>query len=70
MIENETVSILNLAQAGIGAFMNHLDENHKLEYVCVVGFSSQCDLLSPFTRDFIIVSKGIFFNEDQCKDLT
>jgi len=56
--EEESTTMMSLAQTGISAFMNHLSENHKLEYVCVVGFSSQCDLLSPFTRDFTSVREN------------
>ena len=48
----DSQTLLDLAKVGIRSFLNHLDKNSKLEFVSLIGFSSQCDLICPFTRDF------------------
>lgn len=48
----ECQTLLDLAKVGVRSFLNHLDKNSKLEFVSLIGFSSQCDLICPFTRDF------------------
>jgi hypothetical protein len=40
------------AKTGVDTFLKQLEKNSKLEFVSLIGFSSQCDLLCPFTRDF------------------
>ena len=44
-------TLLDLAKLGIESFLCHLEKNSKLEFVSIIGYSSQCDLLCPFTRD-------------------
>lgn len=55
----ENTTLLDLAKIGVRSFLNHLEKNSKLEFVSLIGYSSQCDLICPFTRDFQEVSEKL-----------
>ena len=45
------IELMNLAKWGIDKLLNHFEQSYKLEQIAVLTFSSQCDLVVPFTRD-------------------
>ena len=48
---NSGIELMNLAKWGIDQLLTHFEQSYKLEQVAVLTFSSQCDLVVPFTRD-------------------
>ena len=55
-------TLLDLAKVGIESFLTHLEKSSKLEFVSLIGYSSQCDLLCPFTRDVSVISFTLFIS--------
>ena len=51
-VDEEPQTLFDLAKIGIRSFLNYLEKNSRLEFVSIIGYSSQCDLVCPFTRDF------------------
>lgn len=49
--EPSPITLMDLAKGGLETFLDHLDKNFKLEFVSLIGYSSQCELICPFTRD-------------------
>ena len=45
------IELMNLAKWGIDKLLTHFEQSYKLEQIAVLTFSSQCDLIVPFTRD-------------------
>ena len=45
------IQLMDLAKWGIDKLLSHFDQTYKLEQVAVLSYSSQCDLVAPFTRD-------------------
>jgi len=45
------IELMNLAKWGIDKLLTHFEQSYKLEQIAVLTFSSQCDLVVPFTRD-------------------
>ena len=50
-------TLFDLAKTGIESFLSHLEKSSKLEFVSLIGYSSQCELLCPFTRDLQVRPK-------------
>ena len=50
--EDPDQSRLDLARSGLSWFFNYLSEHFPLEYTSLLSFSSLCDVVVPFTRDF------------------
>ena len=48
---NSSVQLMDLAKWGIDKLLLHFEQAYKLEQVAVLSYSSQCDLIAPFTRD-------------------
>ena len=48
---NSGVQLMDLAKWGIDKLLLHFEQAYKLEQVAVLSYSSQCDLVAPFTRD-------------------
>ena len=51
-VDEEPQTLFDLAKIGVRSFLNHLEKNSRLEFVSLIGYSSQCDLICPFSRDF------------------
>ena len=51
MEDDATDTVFDLAKMGINMILEHLKTNYKLEQVAMLSFASQCELVSPFTRD-------------------
>ena len=51
MYGNNGIELMNLAKWGIDKLLTHFEQSYKLEQVAVLTYSSQCDLVVPFTRD-------------------
>lgn len=51
-VDEEPQTLFDLAKIGVRSFLNYMEKNSKLEFVSLIGYSSQCDLVCPFTRDF------------------
>lgn len=47
-----TQSRLDLARSGLSWFFSYLGEHFPLEYTSLLSFSSLCDVVVPFTRDY------------------
>ena len=45
------IQLMDLAKWGIDKLLSHFEQAYKLEQVAVLSYSSQCDLVAPFTRD-------------------
>lgn len=54
-------TLFDLAKTGIESFLSHLEKSSKLEFVSLIGYSSQCELLCPFTRDLQVKTRSSFF---------
>ena len=50
-ISTNSVQLMDLAKWGIDKLLLHFEQAYKLEQVAVLSYSSQCDLIAPFTRD-------------------
>ena len=48
---NTSTQLMNLAKWGIDKLLSHFEQTYKLEQVAVLSYSSQCDLVAPFSRD-------------------
>ena len=48
---NESFQLMDLAKWGVDWLLSHIEKVYKLEYVAVLDYASQCDLVVPFTRD-------------------
>ena len=48
---NSNIQLMDLAKLGIDKLLSHFELAYKLEQVAVLSYSSQCDLVVPFTRD-------------------
>ena len=48
---NSNIQLMDLAKWGIDKLLSHFELAYKLEQVAVLSYSSQCDLVVPFTRD-------------------
>ena len=46
-----SIQLLDLAKWGIDKLLTHFEHIYKLEQVAVLSYSSQVDLVVPFTRD-------------------
>lgn len=55
------VQLMNLAKWGIDKLLSHFEQAYKLEQVAVLSYSSQCDLVAPFTRDIAEVRGKVIF---------
>ena len=55
------VQLMNLAKWGIDKLLSHFEQAYKLEQVAVLSYSSQCDLVVPFTRDIAEVRGKVIF---------
>jgi hypothetical protein len=55
-------TLFDLAKTGIESFLSHLEKSSKLEFVSLIGYSSQCELLCPFTRDLQVNDDSLFLN--------
>lgn len=51
-LQNEPLTRHHLAVHGINALLHYLQVNSKLEFVSLIVFSSQCEVVCPFTRDY------------------
>ncbi|XP_013403665.1 integrator complex subunit 14 [Lingula anatina] len=60
----------HLAIHGIGAFLDHLSANSKLEFVSLIIFSSLWEQLVPFTRDYDIIKAALDKTENFDKTFT
>uniref|UniRef100_A0A8C4QVA3 Integrator complex subunit 14 n=1 Tax=Eptatretus burgeri TaxID=7764 RepID=A0A8C4QVA3_EPTBU len=48
-----------LATKGLSLFFHHLQTNCRLEFSSLLAFSSHCQLVAPFTRDYSILQEGL-----------
>ena len=50
-LSNSGIQLMTLAKWGIDKLLSHFEQIYKLEQVAVLSYSSQCELVAPFTRD-------------------
>ncbi|CAH1737670.1 unnamed protein product [Aphis gossypii] len=55
----ESFTLLQLATHGVNVLLDYLAIHSKLEFVAVVTFSSTCDVLCSFTRDYDLIKAKI-----------
>lgn len=64
---SETYTRLQLAIHGINTLLDYFNAYTKLEFVSLLTYSSTCDEVCPFTRDFESVKQKLASVEDQDK---
>ena len=57
---NESFQLMDLAKWGVDWLLSHIEKVYKLEYVAVLDYASQCDLVVPFTRDIAEVRAKVY----------
>ena len=59
---NTSTQFMNLAKWGIDKLLSHFEQTYKLEQVAVLSYSSQCDLVAPFSRDIAEVRGKVYLS--------
>ena len=62
---NESFQLMDLAKWGVDWLLSHIEKVYKLEYVAVLDYASQCDLVVPFTRDIAEVRAKVKKNHQK-----
>lgn len=58
-INDEYITYHELAIRGINQFLNYLSRNCKLEYVCLVVYSSLYEIIVEFTREYETIKQAL-----------
>lgn len=56
---DETITFHQLAVRGINQFLDYLTRNSKLEYVCLVVYSTLYEIIVDFTRDYEAIKQAL-----------